>query len=405
MYDNGVYHLFYQYNPYGAVFGDSMIWAHSVSYDLINWIHLNQAIEPSEPFDINSCWSDFYPVFINSTNGVDTSVHNPSVKYALKASFKINWHDCYVLGTYDPEKENFAPDNDFTGTNSDLRFDYGKFYASKTFFDPAKNRRILWAWVNESDSTEDDIEKGWAGLQVIWFDVWKSKPLQANFNGSRNCGLLEFSAFQNMELANPWATIITRNSEVDQFLKFPGITASQADVEVSFELPELESAELIDPTRIDPQLICSEENASRHGMIGPFGLLVLASKNLEEQTAIFFRIFKGHNKYIGLICSDQSRTSLRNELDKTTYGAFFDIDSSHLRTISLRSLIDHSIVESFGEEGRIVITSSPLLAIEKEAHLYAFNNGTLRVGISKLNAWCMKKSQFDHEGSLNRCSA
>lgn len=53
----GVYHLFYQYNPYGAEFGSSMVWAHSVSYDLINWIHLNPSIEPKESFDINSCWS------------------------------------------------------------------------------------------------------------------------------------------------------------------------------------------------------------------------------------------------------------------------------------------------------------------------------------------------------------
>ncbi|MCI05228.1 beta-fructofuranosidase insoluble isoenzyme CWINV1-like, partial [Trifolium medium] len=50
-------------------------------------------------------------------------------------------------------------------TSKDLRYDYGKFYASKSFFDYAKNRRILWGWVNESDSTQDDIEKGWAGLQ------------------------------------------------------------------------------------------------------------------------------------------------------------------------------------------------------------------------------------------------
>lgn len=285
MYYGGIYHLFYQYNPYGAVFGNSMIWAHSISYDLINWIHLNHAIEPTEPFDIHSCWSgsatilpgigpvilytgidandyqvqnlaipknlsdpflrewvkfsknpimtppygikanefrdpttawkgmdgkwrviigsgynnqgmailyqsvdfmnwtkyqhplyisektgmwecpDFYPVSINSTNGVDTSVQNPSVKHLMKASF--NSHDYYMLGTYDPEMESFISESDFTGTSLDLRYDYGKFYASKTFFDNVKNRRILWGWVNESDSTDDDIEKGWSGLQVI----------------------------------------------------------------------------------------------------------------------------------------------------------------------------------------------------------------------------------------------
>lgn len=293
MWYNGVYHLFYQYNPYAAVFGDKMVWAHSISYDLVNWIHLDHALNPTEPFDINSCWSgsvtilpgdkpvilytgidannqqvqnlavpknlsdpllqdwikisqnplmtppngievdnfrdpstawqghdgkwrvivgswrdnqgmamlyksddfvnwekqeeplhssanrtqmwecpDFFPVYINSTNGVDTSVQNPSVKHVLKGSFFGSAHDYYVIGTYNPDGEKYIPDGDFTGSSKDLRYDYGKYYASKTFFDSSKNRRILWAWVNESDSTEDDIKKGWSGLQVsseTWF--------------------------------------------------------------------------------------------------------------------------------------------------------------------------------------------------------------------------------------------
>ncbi|EOY29919.1 Cell wall invertase-like protein [Theobroma cacao] len=45
MYFNGVYHLFYQYNPYAAVWGN-MTWGHSVSYDLVNWIHLERALYP-----------------------------------------------------------------------------------------------------------------------------------------------------------------------------------------------------------------------------------------------------------------------------------------------------------------------------------------------------------------------
>ncbi|KAF5743187.1 beta-fructofuranosidase insoluble isoenzyme CWINV1 isoform X1 [Tripterygium wilfordii] len=286
MHYNGVYHLFYQYNPHGAVFGDGMVWAHSVSYDLVNWIHLDHALYPTEPYDINSCWSgsatilpgnkpvilytgidankcqvqnlatpknlsdplltewvkfsqnpimippegvepdnfrdpttawqgpdgkwrvvvgghshrynrgmailyhsvdffhwtkyqdplyssevegmwecpDFYPVYINGTNGVDTSDLGPDVKHVMKASF--NSHDYYVLGNYIPEKEKFLPETHFTGGFLDLRYDYGKFYASKTFFDNVKSRRILWGWVNESDSTKDDIQKGWSGLQV-----------------------------------------------------------------------------------------------------------------------------------------------------------------------------------------------------------------------------------------------
>ena len=78
-------------------------------------------------------------------------------------------------------------------------------------------------------------------------------------------------------------------------------------MDVLFELPELENIEGIDTIGIDPQVWCSEEYASQSGMIGPFGLLALASKDQTEQIAITFRIFKATNKYIGLMCSDQSR--------------------------------------------------------------------------------------------------
>ncbi|TKY57985.1 Beta-fructofuranosidase, insoluble isoenzyme CWINV1 [Spatholobus suberectus] len=499
MYYKGVYHLFYQHNPEAATFGDKIVWGHSVSYDLINWIHLNNAIDPSEPYDINSCWSgsatiipgkeqpvilytgiddkrhqvqniampknlsdpflrewvkhsqnpvmtppsgvevdnfrdpstawqgkdgkwrvvigaqngdegkailyqsedfvnwtvdpnpfyasdntgvcecpDFFPVFINgSTNGVDTSVQNPSVRHVLKISYLRKQHDYYFLGT-----------------SSDLRYDYGKFYASKSFFDHAKNRRMLWGWVNESDSTQDDIEKGWAGLQSIPRQVWLDK------SGKR---LVQWPTEEVEKLRDKQISITGEKLVHGSNLEVSGITASQADVEVLFELSELENAEFLDLNGVDPQLLCSQEYASSRGIIGPFGLLALASKDLKEHTAIFFRIYRAApNRYACLMCSDQSRSSLRHDLDKTTYGTIFDIDP-YLKKISLRSLIDHSIIESFGDEGRVCITSRvyPSLAIDKDAHLYVFNNGSQSVVISKLNAWNMKEAEIGHEGNIS----
>ncbi|MDE5826550.1 MAG: GH32 C-terminal domain-containing protein [Duncaniella sp.] len=45
-YKDGVWHLYYQYNPYGSKW-QNMTWAHSTSTDLVNWEHQPLAIEPN----------------------------------------------------------------------------------------------------------------------------------------------------------------------------------------------------------------------------------------------------------------------------------------------------------------------------------------------------------------------
>lgn len=81
----------------------------------------------------------------------------------------------------------------------------------------------------------------------------------------------------------------------------------QADVEISFEITTFEGVEKMDPSWANPQAICGQKGGPAKGGVGPFGLLVLASKDIQEYTAVYFKVFRNETKYVVLMCSDQSR--------------------------------------------------------------------------------------------------
>ncbi|RWW15290.1 hypothetical protein GW17_00020879 [Ensete ventricosum] len=382
LYYKGIYHLFYQYNPYGSVWGN-IVWAHSVSADMINWKALDPAIYPSQPFDIYGCWSgsatilpgdkpvimytgidpqkrqiqniafpsnlsdpflrewtkpddnpvidpdsgvnasafrdpttawytphnehwslvvgsrrgsrgvavlykskdfvkwtkakhplhsgkgtgmwecpDLYPVALEGNQGLDTGVSKGAgVKHVFKVSLDETRFDYYTVGKYYPKADKYIPDANSRDDRNGLRYDYGNFYASKSFYDPGKKRRILWGWANESDSAHADKEKGWAGVQV-------------------------------------------------------------SVLVVAFE----------------------------------FRWWVAYDNNM---TTAFVWSFQSH---FGL-------------------------------------QIDHSVVESFGAGGKTCITSRvyPTIAIGQKAHMFVFNNGAEDVKVSELNAWEMKAPEMNDD--------
>ncbi|KAI9380388.1 hypothetical protein POPTR_016G077500v4 [Populus trichocarpa] len=502
MYYKGLYHLFYQYNPKGAVWGN-IVWAHSVSKDLINWESLEPALYPSKWFDNYGCWSgsatilpngepvifytgiadknnsqiqnyavpanlsdpylrewvkpddnpivnpdvsvngsafrdpttawwadghwriligsrrnhvgvaylyrsrdlkkwaktkhplhsvqrtgmwecpDFFPVSSFGENGLDPSVNGQNVKHALKVSLDLTRYEYYTLGTYDNKKEKYFPDEGLVDGWAGLRLDYGNFYASKTFFDPSTNRRILWGWVNESDAVQQDTNKGWAGILSIPRKVWLDP------SGKQ---LLQWPVVELEKLRGHNVQLSNQKLNQGDHVQVKGITVAQADVDVTFSFPSLDKAEPFDPkwAKLDALDVCAQKGSKAPGGLGPFGLLTLASENLEEFTPVFFKVFKAVDKHKVLLCSDARSSSLGEGLYKPSFAGFVDVDLTD-KKLSLRSLIDHSVVESFGAGGRTAITSRvyPTIAVFEKAHLYVFNNGSETITVENLNAWSM----------------
>lgn len=115
---------------------------------------------------------------------------------------------------------------------------------------------------------------------------------------------------------------------------------------------------------------------------------------------MYLRVYKSQHKYMVLMCSDLRRSSLRAGMYTPAYGGFFeiDLDKEEKKMVSLRTLVDGSVVESFGGGGRACITARAYpagLVVEGSTQLYAFNNGTSTVGVSRLMAWSMRKARVN----------
>jgi beta-fructofuranosidase len=79
-------------------------------------------------------------------------------------------------------------------------------------------------------------------------------------------------------------------------------------VEIDFELTSINDADPFDPSwLLDAEKHCREADASAHGGVGPFGLVILASDNMEEHTVVHFRVYKSQENYMILMCSDLRR--------------------------------------------------------------------------------------------------
>uniref|UniRef100_A0A7I4CHJ8 Beta-fructofuranosidase n=1 Tax=Physcomitrium patens TaxID=3218 RepID=A0A7I4CHJ8_PHYPA len=503
MYYEGFYHLFYQYNPGGAVWGN-LTWGHAVSTDLIHWRDLEPALKPDEWYDNGGVWSgsvticpdgsplilytgvaddleqsqnlavpedladpllrkwvksrenpilrhpvgidkedfrdpttawqvndgtwrilvgakmgrdgmallyksedlrhweldenvlhtvpgsgmweclDFFPIAPFGREGLDTSVNGPHVKHVLKASMYDDQHDHYAVGTYNLSTESFTPINHALDIQHGLHYDYGKFYASKSFYDPVKKRRIVWGWSNESDSAAQDIARGWASLQAIPRVLWLDTALGDS--------LIQAPIEEVDDLRVGKVSKTDVDLEAGSVIKIEGSSGGQLDIEVIFEYPNVSNVIVQDYGFLNGPFDCGNGGSAQRGVYGPFGLLVLTDDAYQEQTAVFFYIAQDANqRWVTHFCSDQSRSSLLHDIDTTAFWSDVRVLPTE-NFLSLRVLVDHSIVESFVQGGRMAITSRvyPKEAVDEKAHVFLFNNSTTQITVRSINVWQMR---------------
>ncbi|KAI3689663.1 hypothetical protein L2E82_47628 [Cichorium intybus] len=412
VYYKGWYHLFYQYSPEAAVWGP-IVWGHAVSRDMVHWRHLPIAMERDQWYDVNGVWTGSTTILPNNklvvlyTGSTNESVQVQNLAYPANPSdpLLVNWvkdpaNPVLVPPSWinikdfrDPTtawltpegkwrmEGKWVPDNRKIDVGIGLRYDYGIYYASKTFYDQHKKRRILWSWIKETDSEKSDIKRGWASLMAV--------PRTVALDPKTGSNLIQWPIEEFDKIRSNLKEFNNVKLEPGSLVPLSVGPTSQLDIVVEIELDK-KIANGLKVGGSVPYNCGGHHGAGVRDALGPFGLLILANNNLTEYTPTYFYIAKGSKGVLDtFFCIDQSKSSNAKDVDKSIYGSTVPV--LHDEKLSMRILVDHSIVEGYAQGGRTCITSRiyPTEAINDDAQLFLFNNATNVTVTASLKIWQM----------------
>jgi beta-fructofuranosidase len=293
--------------------------------------------------------------------------------------------DYYVTGTYDPRDimsfqsniDIFAKD---MSRSEDFVYDTGAFYASKSF--NYQSNRILWGWNPEERPVNGYAEPyGWAGVMSlprsvipyknIYTNNWyvKTPPVDFVNKGLRNISSKEF--YSNINLKNN--NLINLNNSRGQ----------QIEILAFYNILS---------------------NNVINGSI--FGFRVLSSINtstindineIEEYTEIGIKYINNSNIsgiyiYVNTLYSCSNYSSIVNR--SSVSSSIIKLNELNLNEdIDIRIIIDHSIIETYFNNGHRVITRRVYPSNPNESiNIQLFSNNI--INIINITTWNLRSANI-----------
>ncbi|PWN46735.1 Arabinanase/levansucrase/invertase [Violaceomyces palustris] len=209
--------------------------------------------------------------------------------------------------------------------------DFGCVYASSTFWDPVKGRRIMWGWVTEDDLSESYYEtQGWSGSMTLPRELFTLPTLDEK---GRN--LLGIRPIEEVEK-----------------LRIGSVHTSYGRVEINENDAKLPDDDLL----VKPLEIGSRswefqaEVEVQSSSSKTFGLILAHSSGYEDRTVLSF------DPATSKLTLDRSRSSPFPEASKEPVSApvpFPQVEGegqTKKKLLKLRVLLDNSILEVFAND-------------------------------------------------------
>lgn len=203
--DKGNYYLVYGYGT-PELGGQAVIFT---SKDFVNWTYLH-------PLHSNK-----YDTFWECPD-----IFNVSNRIVLKAS--LLGRDFWTVGNLDRDQLIFTPLNHDVGELIQI-VDSGKFYASKTFYDPLNDQQVIMGWAMEDD--DRGPQRGWQGFHTLPRAIFLSEDgLEV-----RSRPVQEVKSLRDQQTHKSSKNV--KVSPQTLFQRVPDVTGNQIELQASWQFP------------------------------------------------------------------------------------------------------------------------------------------------------------------------